>query len=121
MAKPKNEPIGECVCPARGCDRTGKVYRFRARPDVTQQRLAGKLYLQCPHHGRFGADGAPAMQDFILENATIWTKNLSASESPSTPAALPPAPPRQTPPAPTITPPPATPARPAGRRDLWEL
>lgn len=43
----------------------------RAASDAAR-RKAGKLYADCKTHGRFGFDGAPGMQDYILDNGEIW-------------------------------------------------
>lgn len=132
MPKLKNEPIGECPCPTRGCERACKVFKFRARPDVTRQRLAGKVYAQCPEHGRFGADGAQGMIDWIMENTTLWTPE-NRKDHEHAPAPVPASTPA-TPPATTITPitaaprttttPPTSPPAPAPAprsRNVWEL
>jgi len=72
MAKQANPPIGTCPCPHRGCDRTATVKKFAHRSTTDQgRRLAGKLYLDCPDHGRFGTDGKPAAQEWILDHASI--------------------------------------------------
>jgi len=119
--KPKNEPIGECPCPRRGCDKVAKVFKFRGRENEKQRRLAGKLYLQCPEDGRFGADAAPAMQDYILENSTIWERKNAPSAAPADDSPKPPAepvnPPEKLAEIPT-NPPPQPPAK---SRDVWNL
>ncbi len=93
-ARPKNEPIGEVPCPVRDCTETAKVYRFRARTEGRTPRFAGKVYADCPVHGRYGADGRQAAQEYILEKATIWAPAEkpvapAAPETPARPAAAP--------------------------------
>jgi hypothetical protein len=81
-----NKPIGTCECPTKGCSLTCKVFRFRQRNEK-RTRLAGLLYLECPEHGRIGADGKKATQEYILEHATIETPPPApASESPAQPS-----------------------------------
>jgi cell division septation protein DedD len=48
--KNANEPIGEVVCPTKGCDQMCKVFNFR-------QRTEGR---------------ASAITEYILNEATIW-------------------------------------------------
>lgn len=71
MSRQKNEVIGEVECPTKGCTKKCEVYRFRQR-GTGAIRFAGKLYADCPVHGRHGADGRAGTQEYILENATIW-------------------------------------------------
>lgn len=71
MSRAKNEAIGEVECPHRGCSSKATVFRFQAR-GAGKARFAGKLYADCPVHGRYGADGKQGAQEYILENATIW-------------------------------------------------
>lgn len=121
--KERNRPIGECPCPVRDCTETATVFRFRERGGYA--RFAGKLYADCPKHGRFGADGKASAQDYILESANIWgsekppaapapvEEQRPAPRAPTPPAAAPekpvkiPAPPATKPatPAPNPTPP----------------
>lgn len=66
MAKERNQPIGTCPCPVKGCDETVPVYRYRQRAELEgRRRHAGKLYVTCPTHGR------AEPQEWILEHATI--------------------------------------------------
>lgn len=81
MAKPPNPQIGECPCPVRACERVAKVYRFKRAGDGFT-RFAGKLYLDCSEHGRFGGDGRAAAQEYILEHATIWGAEKEAKTDP---------------------------------------
>lgn len=68
-----NAPIGEVECPHKGCAILCNVYRFRARgQDEKRARFAGKLYADCPTHGRIGADGRAATQEYILCHAKMF-------------------------------------------------
>jgi hypothetical protein len=90
MSKPKNQPIGLCACPHRACEEPADVYRFSERGDSeAHRRFAGKLYLNCAVHGRFGSDGRAAMQDYILENAELWDEKTKASHVTSAPVEAP--------------------------------
>lgn len=80
--KQRNQSIGKCACPVKGCDQASPVFKFKARgTDDSQRRFAGLLYGQCPTHGRFGADGAAGIQEYILKEI-VWP-----AKSPSTDAA----------------------------------
>jgi hypothetical protein len=81
----KNAPIGTVKCPYTDCTETCNVYRFRKRAgDEKLSRFAGKLYADCPTHGRIGADGKAATQEYLLSNADIPTpKNGGAGETPA--------------------------------------
>lgn len=79
MPRPANDPIGEVLCPARDCERTVPVFRFRPRPDEKQRRWAGKLYCRCPDHGQL------APQEYLLEKATLWGPNNPRPSEPSNP------------------------------------
>jgi hypothetical protein len=95
------------------------VYRFRGRDDERKRWLAGKLYLVCPKHGRFGSDGAAAMQEYILENSTLWSP-----EKPGAPAVAPennPSDPSPNPEKPTTRAPSQTPPARPKSRDVWDL
>jgi hypothetical protein len=81
VAKTPNPQIGDCPCPVRGCDLDAKVYRFKRAGDGFT-RFAGKLYLDCPTHGRFGGDGREAAQEYILEHAKIWGAEREAKTDP---------------------------------------
>ena len=70
--KAKNAPIGEVECPQKGCAETCKVYRFRPRGADRKTVFSGKHYCECPKHGRIGADGNGTINEYILENATLW-------------------------------------------------
>jgi hypothetical protein len=79
MSRAKNEPIGEVDCSHRGCTEKAKVFKFKTRAgDASRTRFAGKLYADCPVHGRSGTDGKQAAQDYILENAKIWGTHQTA-------------------------------------------
>jgi hypothetical protein len=86
MSRAKNEAIGEVECPQKGCVKKAPVYRFQAR-GAGRARFAGKLYSDCPVHGRYGADAKQGAQEYILENATIWGDNTP--KPPATPATVP--------------------------------
>jgi hypothetical protein len=88
MRQPKNEAIGEVECPQKGCTAKAAVFRFRQRT-AGRSQFAGKLYCDCPAHGRYGADGKQAAQEYILENATIWGSEKSGPELPAQVPALP--------------------------------
>lgn len=104
-ARPKNEPIGEVPCPVRECGELCKVYRFKARTEGRQPIFAGKVYCVCRLHGRYGGDGRPAMQDYILEKATIW-----GPQNPENSGAIPALPANENPANPAPAPKPASPA-----------
>lgn len=55
------------------------------------RRFAGKLYLDCPTHGRFGVDAKPGFQDWILEHAKIdgALEQAAAAAEPETKPATP--------------------------------
>ncbi len=73
MAKKPNEQIGTCPCPFKGCEEAMAVKKFAARTDDTlQARKAGKLYADCPVHGRFGFDGSKATQEYLLDKGDFW-------------------------------------------------
>jgi hypothetical protein len=126
MAK-ENPQIGTCPCPFSGCTESMKVKRFAARSDnPLHTRKAGKLYADCPVHGRIGGDGSKAMQDYLLEKSDIWDPNeaeqhrtaaAQAAASASRLAAENAA--RQAPAKPANPPAPSPP--PAKKRDLWDL
>lgn len=88
MSRAKNEPIGEVECPQKGCSSKAPVFRFQAR-GAGSARFAGKLYSVCAVHGRYGGDGKQAAQEYILENATIWTTAPAPAATGPTPAAAP--------------------------------
>jgi hypothetical protein len=104
VSKP-NPSIGTCPCPMRDCKRTAEVKKFQHKAVTDgRRRKAGKLYLDCPDHGRVGFDGREAMQEWILENAAIEglerapASSSTPASSSSTPSAPKPAP-ASTPPA----------------------
>lgn len=72
MSRPINPSIGTAPCPIAECGQVCQVKKFahRATKDL-QRRFAGRLYLDCPDHGRIGADGRPGMQEYILTRGTI--------------------------------------------------
>lgn len=111
MAK-ANPTIGRCPCPVEGCDLLMDVKRIQARTDAPKrQRKAGLLYGDCPEHGRFGFDGAPAMQTYIEDNSTKCDESDKAGSAPAAPSERPkPAPPALEPKAPAPTPEPPKPA-----------
>lgn len=83
MAK-GNPIIGRCPCPVKGCELDMAVKRIQPRTDQPgRQRKAGLLYGDCPVHGRFGFDGAPAMQTYIEDHS----KKCDESDNGSAPAA----------------------------------
>jgi hypothetical protein len=72
MTHKPNPSIGTCPCPHRGCSEVGQVKKFAHRSTTDQgRRNAGKLYMDCPTHGRIGFDGKQGTQDYILEHATL--------------------------------------------------
>lgn len=87
MSRAKNEAIGEVECPHRGCTYKAQVFKFQTRAgDASKTRFAGKLYAHCVLHGRYGADGKQAAQDYILENAKIWgTQQAAPVPAPAAP------------------------------------
>ena len=70
--KAKNAPIGEVECPQKGCAELCQVFKFRPRTEGRKTVFSGKHYAECPKHGRIGADGNPAVTEYILENAKLW-------------------------------------------------
>lgn len=82
-----NPVIGTCPCPVRGCEKSLAVKRVQPRTDApSRQRKAGLLYGDCPDHGRFGFDGAQAMQDYIAENSTKCDASAPGGSAPAAPA-----------------------------------
>lgn len=71
MSRAPNQAIGEVECPHKNCTETCRVFKFRQASESGRTRYAGKLYGECPKHGRFGTDATPAMQEYILEHAKI--------------------------------------------------
>jgi hypothetical protein len=125
MPKARNPQIGECPCPARGCELRAQVFRFQGTGDEKRRRFAGKLYGDCSDHGKFGADGKPAMQEYLLENSDLWDE--SEKEKRNAPAPVkPPAPPQKTPvpeaPRTPVTEPATSPAATTPhRRHVWDM
>jgi hypothetical protein len=76
----KNEPIGEVVCPTKGCDHVCKVFNFKQRTEGRASVFTGKKYLTCPTHGKIGADGSAGITEYILNEATIWGPNGKPEE-----------------------------------------
>lgn len=87
MAK-RNDPIGEVECPYKGCSEMCRVFKFKPRTEGRKSVFTGKLYADCPVHGRIGNDGNPATQEHYLEKATIWGANRPAAK-PEIPAGNP--------------------------------
>lgn len=76
MAAAKNDSIGTCPCPFKGCELVTSVFKFRGRSDnPARHRYAGRLYCVCSKHGRIES------QEWILENARIDTA-AATSDSP---------------------------------------
>lgn len=93
MSKARNEVVGRVPCPLAGCGQSCEVRKFarRAKPGRAT-RYAGLLYFDCPEHGRFGTDGRPAMQDYILERGEIFgAQRPPAEPAPAAPIAEAPA------------------------------
>lgn len=68
----RNPIIGSCPCPVAGCSEPGEVRRFSSKHTRDSgRRFAGKLYVDCPTHGRFGTDVKPGFQVWISEHATM--------------------------------------------------
>ncbi len=67
-----NPTIGTVPCPIPKCARSCDVRKFAPRHTRdTGKRRAGKMYFDCPDHGRFGFDARPALQEYILEHGKI--------------------------------------------------
>jgi hypothetical protein len=82
-----NPVIGRCPCPVKGCEKAMAVKRVQPRTDnPARARKSGLLYGDCPDHGRFGFDGAPAMQDYITENSTKCDEGAPGTSAPAAPA-----------------------------------
>lgn len=81
-----NQPIGEVACPHKTCDKTCKVYKFAQRTPGRVSVFTGKMYADCPTHGRFGNDGNAAMQEYIVAQGKIWGDHQPAKpvEAPGT-------------------------------------
>jgi len=80
--KARNEPIGDVVCPTKGCDQVAKVFRFRPRGTPDRKTVfSGKLYCECPAHGRIGADGNATINEYLLEHAKIWQPTSGGTAS----------------------------------------
>ena len=109
-----NPAIGSVPCPVAGCGEACEIKKFRhtATRD-TGKRLAGRLYIDCPTHGRLGFDGRQAMQDYILEKGTIWGEHERA---PASEPAAKPAPAPIAAPAPSAKPQPQPAAKPAPKK-----
>lgn len=89
MSKRTNTPIGEVVCPHKGCDQVCKVYRFQPRTQGRKTVFTGKHYAECSVHGRIGSDGNPAVTDYILSQGKIWGAAPEKSAEKSAPALAP--------------------------------
>jgi len=104
VSKRTNTPIGEVVCPHKGCDQVCKVYKFQPRTEGRKTVFSGKHYAECSIHGRIGSDGNPAVTDYILSEGKIWGAAPGKSAEKSAPAHAPAQ-------KPTAQPPRNTPAR----------
>jgi len=67
----KNSPVGEVVCPYKGCEHVCQVFRFRPRTE-RRTHFTNKYYAECPDHGRIGSDGNPASTEYILTQGKLW-------------------------------------------------
>jgi hypothetical protein len=77
-----NKQIGTCPCPVKDCAETMAVRRFVTKAGSDERRRkGGKLYADCPSDGRFGFDGAQKMQDYLLENSTLWDEEEIDAEA----------------------------------------
>ena len=86
----KNISLGKCECPFKGCALQVPVFKFRQRSDdPKKQRMGGKLYGECPAHGRF------IDQEWLLQGVTWQDGNESAA--PAASAAQAPAPVQRSP------------------------
>ena len=127
MKYKRNEQIGECPCPVKGCALTAAVFKFKqAAGDDQRRRFAGRMYGDCEQHGRFGGDGRSGMNEYFLENATIWGPEGKAAapapvDSPlplqKSPSKVKPAPPVKAPQ--NMTPAPVQ--EPVKPREVWNL
>ena len=73
MAKVKSPAIGTVPCPWASCKETAEVRKFATTASLPgRARFGGKLYADCPRHGRFGSTGSADFQDYILEHATLY-------------------------------------------------
>lgn len=101
MKRAKNSPIGEVQCPYKGCTEARcKVFKFRPRTEGHKSVFSGKHYAECPVHGRIGSDGSAAINNYILEQGTIWGANRPAAApepGPEKPAKNPPGAPASAP------------------------
>lgn len=96
MAKVKSPAIGTVPCPWASCKETAEVRKFATKASMPgRARFGGKLYADCPRHGRFGSTGSADFQDYILEHATLY-----GPEGPPAPEPAPVAAPVQPKPAP---------------------
>lgn len=126
MSKRTNSPIGEVLCPHKGCDQVCKVYKFRPRTEGRKTVFSGKHYAECSIHGRIGSDGNPAVTNYILSEGKIWgpSQRGAAPEKPaekSAPAQAPAPKPTATQPRNTPKPAPRPPAQtPEPARRWWE-
>ncbi len=112
-----NPIIASVPCPVIACGKTCDVRKFAQRAITDSgKRKAGKLYFDCPTHGRFGFDGKEAMQDYVLHNMK-WLNESDAPPPAIEPAAkkLPPAPAKPRP-----IPPPPPPIQPPAPRKWWQ-
>lgn len=83
----KNIAYGSCLCPAKGCDLRAPVFKFRVRSDdPSRRRMGGKLYGECPKHGRF------IDQEWLLEHVEWSDQNASEGAPESAPVVSPVAP-----------------------------
>ena len=81
--KGPNPVIGTVPCPIAGCTQVCSVRKFRPRHATEAgRRKAGKFYFDCPTDGRFGFDGAAAMQEYVLERI-VWAEGSAPREIPA--------------------------------------
>ena len=111
----KNPQIGTCPCPftetdpvtkkEKRCTEAMAVRRFECKAPadaLARRRKGGKLYADCPTHGRIGFDGIAGTQEYLLNASTLWdAKKLEEHDTGAKPQPQPePAKPQRSP-APT--------------------
>jgi hypothetical protein len=122
VSKRTNTPIGEVVCPHKGCNQVCKVYRFQPRTEGRQTVFTGKHYAECSVHGRIGSDGNPAVTNYILTEGKIWGANDRKPAAPEKPAqkSAPAQTPAQKTPAPQPRNSPAPAPKPNPKSNWWD-